>query len=128
MTQSLEQRVSAALANDAITPAELETLIDSVEDGINHAERNAAQIREAAMDPSLSPDLSAARQAMEDAAFLVGRLRTQLPRLERRLAQVVAAEQHARWLQEYNEVIAKRDAAVEQFKQYPELVNRLLDL
>jgi hypothetical protein len=125
---NLEQRVIAALANATISPAELEALIDDVEGGIKDAEQSATRMRDEAMDPSISPDLGKAHQAMEDAAFLVGRLRTQLPRLERRLAQVLDAEAHARWLQDYNEVIAKRDAAVAQFQRYPDLIVELLTI
>ena len=125
---NIEQKVIAALANEHIGVAELEDLITHVEDGIKEAERNVTKQREAAFDPAISPDLSAARQQLEDATFLLGRLRTQLPRLERRLAQVIDNEQRARWLQDYNEVIARRDAAAQAFEQYPFLVVELLKI
>jgi hypothetical protein len=89
---------------------------------------NTVRERELAFDPALSPDLSKARQAMEDSAFLVGRLQTLRPRLERKLAAVLAAERHARWLSDYQQVKAKRDQAVEAFQHYPELVVQLLTI
>jgi hypothetical protein len=119
---NIEQKVIAALANEHIGATELEDLITHVEDGIKEAERNVVKTREAAFDPAISPDLSAARQRLEDASFLLGRLRTQLPRLERRLSQVIAADLHASWLKDYNKVLEKRDAAVELYKKYPECV------
>jgi hypothetical protein len=127
-TPSLEQQVAAALADKRIGPGELEDLIDKVEDGIHAAEADAARQREQAMDPALSPDLRAARQQLEDSVFLVGRLKTQLPRLQRRLVEVLDAERHFRWESDYKTVLAKRDQAVELFQQYPELVVKLLTI
>jgi hypothetical protein len=128
INQSLENEISVALAADAIIPAELEALIDKADDGIAAAKQAAARQRETALDPILSPDLREARETMDDAAILVGRLETLRRRLERRLAQVIDAEAHARWLQDYNEVIAKRDAAVAQFQRYPDLIVELLTI
>jgi hypothetical protein len=125
---NLEQQVAAALADKRIGTDELEYLIDQVERGLAGAEQNAARQREAAFDPAVSPDLSAARQQLEDAVFLVGRLQTLRPRLERRLAEVLDAEAHARWLEDYEQVLAKRDEAVELFQNYPELVVQLLTI
>jgi hypothetical protein len=128
MTQSLEQKIIAALADANITTVTLNELLDATENGIEEAKRDAARQRELAFDPVLSPDPKAAREALDDSAILVGRLQTLQTRLERRLATAIAAEQHASWLKDYNEVMAKRDAAAEEFKEYPELVNQLLDL
>jgi hypothetical protein len=125
---TLEQQVSAALGNPIIGASELEDLITHVEDGIKDAERNVTKQREAAFDPAISPDLTTARQRLEDASFLLGRLKTLRPRLERRLAQVIAAEQRARWEADFNKVAAQRDAAVAAFNKYPALLADLLDI
>jgi hypothetical protein len=128
VTQSLEQKISAALADAAITPTQLEALADELDVGIAEAERIASKLHEDVHDPQLYPDRRETKQHLDDAEFAVGRLLTLRPRLERHLAQLIAAEQHARWLANYIQIEAKRDAAAEQFKQYPELVNQLLDL
>ena len=128
MTQSLEQKISAALADSTITPTQLEALADELDVGIAEAERLASKLHEDVHDPQLYPDRREAKQHLDDAEFAVGRLLSLRPRLERHRAAAYAAEHHACWLQDYNEVIAKRDAAAEQFKEYPELINRLLDL
>ena len=81
------------------------------------------------MDPALSPDPKAARAAMDDAAFAVNRLRTLLPRLKKHSLHIQYAEAHARWLETYEAVKAKRDAAAEELKVlYPEVVTKLFDL
>ena len=48
------------------------------------ADKTEEEERTKALDPALSPDPKAARQAMEDAAFTRDRLKTLLPRLEAR--------------------------------------------
>jgi hypothetical protein len=125
---TLEQKVAGALTDSNITGPALIALIDEVEVGIHAAEEHATRQRACAMDPARSPDLSKARHAMEDAAFRVGRLQTLLPRLEHKLAEVEADEEHARWLEDYDRVRAARDEAVEQFKEYPEVIVKLLTI
>jgi hypothetical protein len=76
----------------------------------------------------LSPDLKAARAAMEDAEFAATRLRTLLPRLQQRLLEVQAAASAARWDADFQKVATKRDAAAKKFTRYPELVAELCDM
>ena len=96
---NLEQRIAAALADEA----------------------TAEEERTKAMDPALSPDPKAARVAMDDAAFAVNRLRTLLPRLKKHSLHIQYAEAHTRWLETHEAVKAKRDAAAEELKVlYPE--------
>lgn len=80
MTQSLEQKISAALADAAIAPAELEALADELDVGIAEAERTEARLREDVHDPQLYPDRREAKVKLDDAEFAVGRLLTLRPR------------------------------------------------
>jgi hypothetical protein len=128
MTQSLEQQVAAALADDALTVAELETLAAELADGITAAKADGARHRERALDPTQSPDLRAAREQMEDAAISIGRLQTLKSRLEHRLSRVIDNEQRSRWEADYQKVLAKRDAAVAAFNKYPALLADLLEM
>src|SRR4051812_24654622 len=110
MTHSLEQQVAAALTDDALTLAELETLAGELADGIAAAKQHAIRERESAMDPARSSNLREARQNMDDAAIAIGRLQTLQSRLERKLTATFAAGQRARWEADYKKVLAKRDA------------------
>ena len=126
---TLEQQVAAALADDNIAADKLEALIEQVEHGIRAAEAGRRPPARASHGPGAqSRSLRDARQRLEDSIFLVGRLKTLRPRLERQLAEVLDAEQHARWLADYEAVKVKRDEAVEAFNKYPELVADLLDI
>ncbi len=125
---NLEKRIAEALEGEEITSAHLVALIEEVEAGIAAAESTAATEREAAFDPTLRPNAAEARQVLEDAEFAVGRLRTMLPRLARRLNDVAAAERHAKLVAEHEELKARRDAAVEEFRRYPALAGQIVDL
>ena len=79
---TLETRISAALTNDGITSTAVDALIEETIVAIAEGEASAAEEKRHAFDPALSPDPKAARERLEDALFLVGRLKTLLPRLE----------------------------------------------
>jgi hypothetical protein len=128
MTQSLEQKVSAALTNDAITPAEVEALANELDVGIAEAERLASKLHEDVHDPQLYPDRREAKVQLDDAEFAVGRLLTLRPRLERRLAAVETAEEFARADAEYQRLKVKRDAAAAAFAKYPDLVAQSVEI
>lgn len=124
----LEERIAAALAKETSADA-LAKLINETHGAIAQAEADAAVAREAAFDPALTQNPQKARQAMEDAAFLVGRLHTLLPRLQRRYADVVAAEQHAAWLAEFTAAKATCDSLAAEFAEvYPRVIGQLVDL
>ena len=79
---TLEQRIVDALQPDAtVTSADIAALIDEAEAGIAKAEKEATVDRTLALDPK------AARQAIADAAFGAGRLRTLLSKLQVRYEQ-----------------------------------------
>ena len=81
LNTTLEKRIAAALTND-ITSANLGTVIGETEAAITAADVTAKAEQEKALDLLASPDADKARAAMEDAAFICGRLRAVLPRLQ----------------------------------------------
>jgi hypothetical protein len=126
---SLEQCIASALASEEIKATALAELIVETQTAIDAADRTAEEERTKALDPVLSPDLKAARAAMEDARFAADRLRTLLPRLQVRHSELRKAEDLAAWRKDFEEVKAKRDTMAEEFRQrYPQLVDELVDL
>jgi hypothetical protein len=125
----LERRIAAMLSDDTITSAALSELITETETAITAADEAAEEERLKALDPAVSPDPKAARGAMEDAAFARDRLKTLLPRLQRRLPQVRHNEELAAWIKVYNELIPRRDALAEELKTiYTEFAPKLVDI
>jgi hypothetical protein len=124
---TLEQRGVAALADDALTSTVLAALVEETRTAIGEAEQLAAHERERAFDPALSADPLAAHAAMENAYFRVGRLKTLLPRLQRRLAEVVKSEEAVAWLAERDEFEAAHLAAMaEQGDAYDEALKTIV--
>jgi hypothetical protein len=68
-TSSLEKRIAAALGGDDATSADLATLFAETEAAVNQADATAETERAKALDPALSPDAKAAREAMQSAEF-----------------------------------------------------------
>jgi hypothetical protein len=125
----LERRLASALDDPRSTPAQLKALIAESEEAIVDAEEKASTTREAAFDPVRSPDLTAARAAMEDAALAVGRLNTLLSRLIRSYTDVAAREAATSWTASFYELRDRRDAlAHELAERYPATVRELLNL
>jgi hypothetical protein len=92
---NLEQQIGAALDGAATPAAALAALIAECEAGIVEAEEDAKREEARTFDPALIPDPRQAKAAMEDALIRSGRLRTLLPRLIRKHAEVEAAERLA---------------------------------
>jgi hypothetical protein len=122
---SLEQRIAAALGNLNIGSAELSELIIEVKGAAACADQTVVDARDQALDPVLSPDAKAAREAMEAAEFDRDRLRTVLPRLRERLSEALNNEKRDRWLEDFRRVKVQRDQAADKFAEYPELAARL---
>jgi hypothetical protein len=126
---SLEKRIATALGGNDAASADLATLIAETEAAITQADAAADTERTWALDPALSPDAKVAREAMQAAEFSRDRLRTVLPRLQARLAEVRAAEYAARWEPDFQQVEAACDAlAAELAATYPNVVAQLIDL
>jgi hypothetical protein len=123
---SLESRIATALTADDITSSGLGELIAETETAITAADQAADEERVKALDPALSPDPKAARQAMEDAAFTRDRLKTLLPRLETRYRETVEAEALAAWRAEADELEPRGVALLAGFAEfYPEMAKRI---
>lgn len=123
---TFEQRIAAALNQD-IKSSDVAVLIQETEAAITQAETTAATEREKALDFGISP--KAACEAMQAAEFSRDRLRTILPRLQNRYAQVQALEALARWHEEAGALMPRRDAlAAELAATYPKLADVLIDL
>jgi hypothetical protein len=126
---ALEKRIAAALGGNDATSADLATLIADAEAAIGQADANAEAERSRALDPALSPDARAAREAMQSAEFSRDRLRTVLPRLQTRHQQAAALERLTQWRADYELLKVKRDAlAVELGEVYPKVVRKLVSL
>jgi hypothetical protein len=123
-TSELEKKIATALANKDIGSSNLAALIAETETAIAAADQAAEAEREKALDPALSPDPKAAREAIVAAEFARDRLRTLLPRLQ----EAQAAEYAERRASEYERVQAKRDELARRYAEYPKLVAPLVDL
>jgi predicted transcriptional regulator len=128
-TPSLEQRIAAALANQDIAAADLQALIAETNAAIAQATATAESERAKAYDPALSPDPKAARAAMEDAHFIVGRLQTLLPRLHAHHTRRQHQEKREQWRAEATTFERARDALAQEFAEvYPRAVGELVSL
>jgi hypothetical protein len=123
----LEERVVAALTAD-LSSAELTALVFETEAAIDAAVENANLERKKALDPVASPDPKKARASMEDAQFFVGRLKTLLPKLERKYFAKWEAEKATRWCADCEVVESEGAKLAEELKRYPTLAAQLADL
>src|SRR5262249_11239759 len=125
----LERRIAAALADDAIASTAIAELIQETEAAITAADATAESERVKALDLARSPDPRAAREAMQAAEFSRDRLRTVLPRLQKRHDCVASAERKAAWVEQYDAIKVEHDAAVAELRSlYPKVVGELVDL
>jgi hypothetical protein len=69
--------------------------------------------KERAFDPVVSPDPREAHERMVDSSFKADRLRTLVPRLQRRLAEVAVRERSLEWLAERDAFEAERGPPLE---------------
>jgi predicted transcriptional regulator len=126
---TLEQEIVAALADADVTSNNLSALIERTEAAIPETDQAAETARSMALDPALSPDAKAAREAMAAAEFARDRLRTVLPRLRERLEQLQAQEYLAEWRSDYEALKVKRDGLADELRTiYPELETKITDL
>jgi hypothetical protein len=130
MTSDLEQRIAAALSGDSLLDsAALSTLYADTEAAISAADTEAERERARAYEPALTPDPSAARQALDDAVFRADRLRVLLPRVGTVLAAAQLAEARERFDRDYAAAAERRDAVAAKFaRRYPAVVAELTNL
>jgi hypothetical protein len=94
-----------------------------------YAQEAARSAKEAALDPTQTPDPVEARAKSEDAALMAGRLMTLLVRLQRRYAEVAEAERLKEWREQFADLKRERDDLALDFDEdYPALINQLVDL
>ena len=125
--QPLEQRIAAALSDNAITSTALAALFGEVEAAITAAEASSEAAKTRALDPSIQ-DAEAARQQRDDAIYRLERLRAALAPLQQRYNEVRKAERKVKWRADYAEVKAKRDATAEQVEAiYTAFTSKLID-
>ena len=117
MSELLEQRIAAVLADPQVTSTDLMELIDEAELAVTAAEETARAEHEKALDPIASPDVVKAKHSIWAAEFNRDRLRAFLSRLYERLDEIETAEKAARW-----------DADYEFAEMYPKFAGQLCDL
>ena len=126
---NLEQRIAAALADEATASTAISELLQETDAAIIAADATAEEERAKAMDPALSPDPKAARAAMEYATFAADRLRTLQPRLQNYHERVARAERKTAWIKQYDTIKPEHDALVAELKDtYGELETKMVDL
>jgi hypothetical protein len=124
----LEHRLRGAIEG-ATTSTELAALLRESEEAIGAAEEAAVLAREQAFDPQLAPDPVQARDAMESASLMVGRLQTLHGRLQRRYAEVLEAERLAQYRRQRAAFEKERDVLKDEFaSEYPILTAKLVDI
>jgi hypothetical protein len=127
----LERKLTNTLGSNGQphSVAELRAQLRETEAAIVGAEEEAARAKEAALDPTQTPDPVAARAAAEDTALSVGRLRTLHARLLRHTTAVAEAARLRRWQHEFRDLKKERDELVGEFAQvYPTACAQLADL
>jgi hypothetical protein len=103
-------------------------LIAETEAAITVADATASAERTKSLDPVLSPDAKAAREAMAAAEFARERLKTLLPRLQARCQEVQAQEYLTQWRSDYEKLTVKRDGLAEELRTiYPEFETKITE-
>ena len=111
------------------TASDLSDLLEQTDLAVIAAEQFAKAEHERALDPTQSPEPRAARQAAEDAQFMVGRLRTLQPRLLARYQQVCQQEAVQEYLAKRNALASERDALEQELREtYQDAATKLINL
>jgi hypothetical protein len=125
---TLEQRISATLTGD-LPSAELGELLSANDAAIIAAEQAATAAKEYAYDPTLSPNITEARERMENTALLVGRLQTLRPRLLTKYRETYLKEQAAQRRDMASRLISEGTELSAQLSEiYPKAVDDLVSL
>ena len=130
MSNSLETELSAALANDGISAAELNALLLRVGEAIIAAENDAKSYQEQIYE--LDADPQAANAQYKSKLIAAGRLRTAEGRLQRKLSASEASERLAAWEADFgsmekqrNELAAELVDAFGQLAKVAEVFSRI---
>ena len=126
-----EKRLKAALTDTTATipSTTLEKLLRECDAAIGAAQQEAIDARERGLNFLATPDIKAAREAVDDAEFFVSRLLTQRPRLAALLDARRAQEQRDRYLTHYATLKHEGEALAQELADlYPGLVGPLVEL
>ena len=125
----LEQEIALALTSPGTKSAELAQLIEQATAAAAAADEEAEKKRSNALDPTVLVDAQAVSAAVVAAELKRDRLQGAVPRLQQRYTKVEAAERYARWIVDYDNVRAQRDAvASELLALYAPLVIKIVDV
>jgi hypothetical protein len=128
-TETLEHEIVVALQDADISSDQLQRLLDRCAQAILDADARAAVARGDAYDPAVCPDPSAARQMLEDAIFRANRLLTLKPRLQLAAERRRVAEDHARWVADYERLKVRAESHQAVFvAEYSEHINGIVAL
>jgi hypothetical protein len=128
MTYKVEAKIAKMLNGGEPSSQTLSELLSETEQAIAQAETNAKAARERAFDPTLAPDLAAARKEMEDSALRLGRLQTMLTRLRQRYAAAVAREEAAAARRQAGPLIAERNKLADELKALLPYFHKIADI
>jgi hypothetical protein len=125
----LERRIADALTDPDVTSVAVGELVIEVEAELEKAAGDLENVRTRALDPALSPDPKAAREAIADIEFTVARLKALKPRLSEHCIRVRHAEDLRAWGKRYDELLPQRDSLAEELAGlYREFAPRLADV
>jgi hypothetical protein len=124
--QTLDQKITACLANEKAATDDIEALTQLAETDLAYAQRKLEQERALALDPSL--DAEEALQSCKLAELQVARLRNSLQLLQQKHRQVLAEEYHQRFLDKQHVARQARDAASARFGRIEALQNKMIDI
>ena len=126
---SLTNRVATVLTT-VVPSTDAETLLREVAAAIAAAEKNLAQQRALALDPTSTDDLvGTARKAIGETEFDIERLREAQKRLQERFDDLAAEEKAARAKADRDELLARQKSIREKFgAEYPLMAQRIAAL
>lgn len=122
----LDERIAAAFQT-GVSSGTVAKLIKEAEAAAVASDEAAQRARVRALDPALhSPDVTAARREMEDAAFRRDRLQTAAQKLGDRFRELQKQEENERRQIAYDRIKAERNALAEELRQlYPGFAEQL---
>lgn len=123
----LDERIATALSSD-VPSAEVAALIVELVAAVSKSDEAAAAERITGGAPGALPEPESARTAMRPDDAFYDQLRSALPKLQARLAELQAAEYARSWENDYKRVRAQIDGAARKWAEYPELVAQLIDI
>ena len=123
----LDKRIATALSSD-VRSAEVAALIVELVAAVSKSDEAAAAEPVTGVDPAALPEPESARTARRPDDAFYDQLRSALPKLQARLAELQAAEYAKSWEKNYERVRAQVEEAARKWTEYPKLVAQLIDI